>query len=161
MTNDKRMETGDLVVLDVGADFEYYGSDITRTFPVSGKFTEEQKKIYSIVLEANKKAIREVKPGMTMSELHNIAKKVIDDSGYGKYFIHGLSHHINGGGRGVLKPGMIITIEPGIYIMEKEIGVRIEDDILITETGCINLTDFVPKEVEDIEKLCQKTSKYK
>jgi len=164
MSNDRQMKSGDLVVLDVGVSYDYYGSDITRTFPVSGKYTDEQKKIYSIVLEANKKAIAAAKPGITIGELQRIATKVISDAGYRKYFIHGLSHHINGGAGGYttpLKPGMLITIEPGIYIMEKELGVRIEDDILITETGCINLTEFVPKEVDDIEKLCREGSKFK
>jgi len=186
MRNDRQMEEGDLVVVDVGTVYHYYSTDITRTIPVSGKFTPEQKKIYNIVLEAQKKAISIVRPGVTLAEVHRVAMDVIDEAGYGKYFIHGISHSINGGSGytptaigllitgqygkypmnryyaadNPLVPGSVFTIEPGIYIPEKNIGIRIEDDILVTEDGFEVLTAGSPKEVEEIEKLMTEKPRY-
>ena len=179
MSNDRRMESGELVVLDIGADYHAFSTDLTRTLPVSGKFTPEQRKIYGLVLEAQKKALAVVKPGATLADVHRAAFEVIDRAGYGKYFIHGTSHSLNGGSgfkageppppAGVrteeqrksfylgatnpLRPGCMFTIEPGIYIPEKNLGVRIEDDILVTETGYEVLTKDAPQEIADIEKL--------
>lgn len=152
-TNDRRLASGDLALLDIGAEFDHYGSDITRTFPVSGRFTEEQKKVYAVVLEANKRVIAAAKPGVSVEELDRLARRIIEDAGYGKYFNHGVSHPINMGGMGPLAAGMIITVEPGIYLPEKGFGVRLEDDILITADGNENLSAFVPKEIADVEKL--------
>lgn len=157
-TNDRRLAAGDLVVLDVGAEFDHYGSDITRTFPVSGTFTGEQKKVYAVVLEANKRVIAAAKPGVPVEELDRLARKIIEEAGYGKYFNHGVSHPINMGGMVSLAPGMIITVEPGIYLPEKGFGVRIEDDILITGGGNVNLSEFVPKEIADVERLMAEPS---
>jgi len=184
--NDRKMEPGELVVVDVGTIYHYYSSDLTRTIPVSGKFTLEQKKIYNIVLEAQKKAISVTRPGATLAEVHLAAMEVIDEAGYGKYFIHGTSHSINGGSGSKpttigllitgqygkypmnrsyaadnpLVPGSVFTIEPGIYIPEKNLGIRIEDDILVTEDGCEVLTAGSPKEVEEIERLMTEKPKY-
>ena len=186
MRNDRRMEEGDLVVVDVGTVYHYYSTDITRTIPVSGKFTPEQKKIYNIVLQAQKKAISIIRPGVTLAEVHRVAMDIIDEAGYGKYFIHGISHSINGGsgytptaigllftgkyGKYPMKsyfaadnplvPGSVFTVEPGIYIPEKNIGIRIEDDVLVTEDGCQVLTARTPKEVQEIEKLMTEKPRY-
>jgi Xaa-Pro aminopeptidase len=179
MSNDRRMESGELVVLDIGTDFHSFSTDLTRTLPVSGKFSPEQRKIYGLVLEAQKKALAVVKPGATLADVHKAAFDYIDQAGYGKYFIHGTSHSLNGGSgymqgeppptprvrsdqermsmylgaANPLRPGCMFTIEPGIYIPEKNLGVRIEDDVLVTETGCEVLTKDAPKEIADIEKL--------
>jgi Xaa-Pro aminopeptidase len=152
-TNDRRLDAGDLVVLDIGAEVDHYGSDITRTFPVSGTFTEEQRKVYAVVLEANKRVIAAAKPGVPVEELDKLARSIIEEAGYGKYFNHGVSHPINMGGMGPLAPGMIITVEPGIYLPEKGFGVRIEDDVLITPEGNAVLSAGVPKEIADVERL--------
>lgn len=186
MNNDRQMEEGDLLKIDVGTVYETMSTDLTRTIPVSGKFSQEQRNIYEIVLEANKKAISIVKPGVTLAEVHRIAYEVIDEAGYAKYFIHGTSHTLNGGpharpeSMGIilsgtygqyemnryyaldnpLVPGSMFTIEPGIYIPEKNIGIRIEDDILVTETGYEVLTDSAPKEIDAIEKLMKEKTIY-
>jgi Xaa-Pro aminopeptidase len=186
MNNDRLMEEGDLLKIDIGTVYETMSTDLTRTIPVSGKFTPEQRKIYEIVLKANKKAISIVKPGVTLADVHKAAYEVIDAAGYAKYFIHGTSHTLNGGpharpkSRGLdlggtfgqyemnryysldnpLVPGSMFTIEPGIYIPEKNIGIRIEDDILVTETGYEVLTESAPKEIDAIEKLMQEKTFY-
>ncbi len=179
MGNDRLMGEGELLLLDFGVDYHGMATDLTRTVPLSGKFSAEQKKIYAIVLEAQKKAISVVRPGATLGDVHRAAFEVIDKAGYGKYFIHGSGHSLNGGSGfragepppsaglrtdqdrqalygsqdNVLRPGCIFTIEPGIYIPDKNIGVRIEDDVLVTESGCDILTADAPKEIADIEKL--------
>ena len=172
--NSARVEAGDLMVLDVGAEYAHYASDITRTLPVSGRFTARQREIYEIVLEAQKAAIRAAKPGMRISghgpdSLYQIAYNYINTHGkdshgepLGKYFIHGLSHHVGldvheaGDFGRPLEPGMVITIEPGIYLPEENLGVRIEDMLLVTKTGYVLLTDALPREVEEVEKLMKK-----
>jgi Xaa-Pro aminopeptidase len=186
MDNDRQMEEGDLLKIDVGTVYETMSTDWTRTIPVSGKFDPEQRKIYEIVLKANKKAISIVKPGVTLADVHKAAFEVIDAAGYAKYFIHGTSHTLNGGpharpkSRGLaldgtfgqyemnryysldnpLVVGSMFTIEPGIYIPEKNIGIRIEDDILVTETGYEVLTDGAPKEIDVIENLMKEKTVY-
>lgn len=169
-TNSRQMQDGDVVVMDVAGSYGGYTSDITRTLPVNGKFTSRQKEIYEIVLAAADAAIAAAKPGMYLGRrgkkgLHEIAYDYVNSHGkdmhgkrLGQYFIHGLSHSV---GLNVhdpfdfeqpLEPGMIVTIEPGIYIREEKLGVRIEDDILITETGCEVLTRRLPRSVEAIER---------
>ena len=182
MDNDRQMKENELLVLDIGTVYCQIATDLTRTIPVSGKFTEEQRRIYDIVLEANKKAISIVKPGVTLAEIHKTAFDIIDEYGYGEYFIHGTSHTLNGGSssdpmtdgllmEGVgqdryrssdapLVPGSMFTIEPGIYIPEKDLGIRIEDDILVTEDGYEVLTKAAPKEAEEIESLMKEALKY-
>ncbi|MGO9640627.1 MAG: aminopeptidase P N-terminal domain-containing protein [Candidatus Acidiferrales bacterium] len=174
----RRIEDGDIVLLDVGGQFSGYASDITRTLPANGKYTPRQREIYEIVLGAQNAAFAAVKPGMTLARggrnsLFEIAYNYINTHGkdregrsLGRYFIHGLGHpvgldvHDNGdnavGERlmySPLKPGMVITLEPGIYIPEENIGVRIEDDVLVTETGARFLTERLPRDPDEIEKI--------
>jgi Xaa-Pro aminopeptidase len=163
--NRRRMDSGDLLVMDVGAECSGYAADITRTVPVNGKFTPRQREIYEIVLGAQEAAIAAVKPGIKYSELNEIAKKFVNSRGkdrkgepLGKYYLHGLGHHI---GLEVhdatdpdltLAPGMVFTIEPGLYLAEEGIGVRIEDMILVTEKGARILSDSLPRDPDAIEK---------
>jgi Xaa-Pro aminopeptidase len=155
--NNQMVEDGDLMVLDCGAEINRYASDITRTIPVNGKFSKEQKKLYEVVLKSQLASIKATKPGATMSQIDAAARKVITDAGYGDYFLHSIGHHMglethDPGASGLkLKPGMVITIEPGIYIADKSIGIRIEDDILVTENGSQNLSSAIPKTVAAIE----------
>jgi Xaa-Pro aminopeptidase len=159
--NSRRMETGDVVVVDVGAEYSGYSADVTRTYPVSGKFTARQREIYQIVLDAQKAAIAEVKPGTTFAGIHRAAMEHIRSKGYEKNFIHGTSHHIGlevhdvGSTTRPLEPNMVITVEPGIYIPEEQLGVRIEDDVLVTPDGYRVLSTF-PKEISEIEAQMQK-----
>jgi Xaa-Pro aminopeptidase len=166
-----QMQAGDVVVIDVAGSYSGYASDITRTLPVNGHFTARQREIYEIVLGAQNAAISAAKPGVTVpgggtKSLYEIAFEYINTHGedlhgqpLGPYFIHGLSHPI---GLNVhdpvdytrpLEPGMVITIEPGIYLPEEKIGVRIEDDILITQDGNEILTGRLPRAAAEIEKL--------
>jgi Xaa-Pro aminopeptidase len=171
--NKRRMDAGEVVVMDVAAECSDYAMDVTRTVPVNGKFSARQREIYEIVLGAQKAAIAAVRPGMKAGRgegtLQQIAYDYINTHGkdshgepLGKYFTHGLSHHVgldvhDPSEPGVeLKPGMVITIEPGIYIPEENIGVRIEDTILVTENGCRLLSGALPREVEEIERLVGK-----
>jgi len=168
--NSKQMAAGEVVVMDVGGAYGGYASDITRTLPVSGKFSARQREIYEIVLAAADAAIAAAKPGVMLGRrgdkgLQKLAYDYINSHGkdkhgerLGKYFIHGLGHHV---GLNVhdpadytqpLAPGMVITIEPGVYIPEENLGVRIEDMILITKDGCEVLSRRLPRTVEAIER---------
>ncbi len=182
MKNDRQMEENEVMIVDIGNVYCSLSDDLTRTIPTSGKFTEEQKKVYEIVLRAQKTAIAMVRPGVTLAQVHAAARRVIEDAGYGKYFIHGTSHTLNGGisadplSQGTwrpekppdryeaddipVEPGSMFTIEPGIYIPEKKMGIRIEDSILVTADGCEVLTAAAPKEIADIEKLMNETPIY-
>ena len=146
----------------IGAEYGGYSADVTRTFPVSGKFTPRQREIYQIVLDAQKAAMAKVKPGARISDLHQAAMGYIRSKGYDKYFIHGTSHHIGlevhdvGETSRVFEPNMVVTVEPGIYIPEEQLGVRIEDDVLVTPTGYRALSNF-PKEPSEIEAVLQKS----
>ena len=184
MKNDRLMKDGDLLKIDIGTVYQSMATDLTRTIPVSGVFSPEQREVYSVVLKAQKKAISIVKPGVTLADVHKSAYDVIAEAGYGKYFIHGTSHTLNGGPHwrpstlgltlsrsydaqaiygafdNPLVPGSMFTIEPGIYIPEKNIGIRIEDDILVTETGYTILTESAPKEIDDIEMLMKEKTVY-
>ena len=147
---DRVINEGDMVIIDLGAVYNGYSSDITRTFPV-GNVSDELKKIYEIVKKANKAGRDAAKPGMTCQEIDRITRKVIEDSGYGLYFTHRTGHglglevheepYIVEGNEVVLREGMIFTIEPGIYIPGVG-GVRIEDDVVITKEGCYSLTNY-------------------
>jgi Xaa-Pro aminopeptidase len=166
-----QMKDGDMVVMDVAGSYSGYASDITRTLPVNGHFTARQREIYEIVLGAQNAALAAAKPGVFVGRrgskgLNEIAFEYINTHGkdlhgqpLGQYFIHGLSHPV---GLNVhdpmdysraLEPGMVITIEPGIYLPEEKIGVRIEDDVLITPEGNELLTRRLPRAVDEIEKL--------
>ncbi len=153
---DCTMEGGDLIVIDYGASFGGYASDVTRTFPASGVFTAEQRQLYEIVLRANTEAMAAVRPGATFTDLQNAALAVIAGAGYEDDYIHGIGHHLGIETHdvtpdGPLAPGMVITIEPGIYLPERAMGVRVEDDVLVTESGGVNLTAAIPRTVEEIE----------
>jgi len=156
--SERRMQSGDLVVVDIGAEYGGYSGDVTRTYPVSGKFSPRQREIYQIVLDAQKAALAKVKPGARISDIHQAANSYIRSKGYEKYFIHGTSHHIGlevhdaGETSRPLEPNMVITVEPGIYIPDEQIGVRIEDDVLVTPSGYRVLSTF-PKEPAEIEAL--------
>jgi Xaa-Pro aminopeptidase len=167
----RKIEDGDIVVLDVAAQYAGYSADITRTIPANGKFTPRQREIYDIVLGAQNAAIAALKPGMDFcskgdKNVHKIAYNYINSHGkdlhgkaLGAYFIHGLGHHIglnvhDAGDHCVpFQPGMVITIEPGIYIPEENLGVRIEDDVLITESGFRLLSERLPRDPVEIEKI--------
>ncbi len=205
--NDRLMEDGDLLLMDIGAEYGFYTADISRTIPVNGRFSPEQRNIYRLVLEAQKAAIEQMVPGQLFSDANDAVKKVINQGLHELglitdpespwqvtfYTIHGTSHYLGldvhdvGKYRGrTLEPGMVITIEPGIYFREKaleqaqemfkrdadsieiadfvkqiapvyeqyvNIGIRIEDDILVTKTGNLNLSRYAPKEMDDIEQL--------
>jgi Xaa-Pro aminopeptidase len=168
--NSRRMDSGELLLMDVAAECSGYASDITRTIPVSKKFNKRQKEIYDVVLGAQKAAIAAVKPGMTLGKttansLYKIAYDYINTHGkdlhgqpLGKYFTHGLSHHLGlevhdaSDMAALLEAGMVITVEPGIYIPEENIGVRIEDVVLVTENGARVLSAALPREPGEIEK---------
>lgn len=160
--NSRRMQDGDLVVVDIGAEYSGYAADVTRTYPVNGRFSDRQREIYEIVLGAQKAALDRVRPGATLAagpgSIHAAAREYIDSRGFGEYFIHGTSHYLGlyvhdvGSSQTPLEPNMVLTVEPGIYIPEENIGVRIEDDVVVTEDGYRMLSNF-PREVDEIEAL--------
>ena len=191
--NNRLMEDGDLLLVDAGCEYEYYACDVTRTFPVNGTFSEPQRKVYEVVLAAQEAAIEAAVPGSTIERVHEIAcevlvrgmvaigllegdeKKLVDDQSFRRFYMHRTSHwlgmdvhdvgayFVDGDAR-PFAPGMVLTIEPGIYIAAGDqeapaeyrgIGVRIEDDILITDDGNDNLTRAIPKTVEEVERACQ------
>ncbi|CUS94045.1 aminopeptidase P N-terminal domain-containing protein, partial [Candidatus Kryptonium thompsonii] len=179
-SNRKRINDGDLIVIDIGAEYHNYCADITRTIPANGKFSPEQREIYEIVLKAQEETIRLVRPGVSFVELQLKASEIIADgllklgiikskNEVNKYFMHGVTHHLgldvhDIGIPGNLEPGMVITFEPGIYIPAGSecdpkywnIGVRIEDDVLVTETGCVVLSSDAPKTIDEIERLMKR-----
>ncbi|MCU0304330.1 MAG: Xaa-Pro peptidase family protein [Thermoanaerobaculales bacterium] len=158
---------GELVVVDIGARYGYYCGDLTRTFPVNGRFTERQRAVYDLVLAAHDRVAEAIRPGVTIFELRKIAFSVMEASPLrdsaggtlGQYFIHGLGHflgldaHDPGSDGTALEPGMVITNEPGIYIPDEGLGVRIENDFLVTATGCENLSAELPTTAAEIEAL--------
>lgn len=165
--NRKKIEAGDLVVVDIGAEYSYYTADITRTYPASGKFTPRQREIYQLVLDAQRACEKAFNPGqMTLGQLEQVAREVMkkiplrDRQGntLDKYFIHGLGHWLGMDVHDVgtiFKPipaGAVFTIEPGIYIPDEKLGVRIEDDYLVTETGLVKLSGKLVSEADEIER---------
>ena len=169
-TNQETCKDGDLLLLDLGAKWQGYCSDITRTYPVNGTYTDRQKKVYNIVLKANRAVAKAAKPGMTLRELNDICKKVLaegcielglikEEKEIDKYYMHGVSHHLGIDVHDVmvasnskLRPGAVITDEPGLYIDEWETGIRIEDDLLITEDGCEVLSEAIMRNPDEIER---------
>ena len=161
-----------MLLIDAAAECGNYASDITRTVPINGRFTARQREIYEIVLGAQKAAIAAIKPGARMTgdtdSLNKIARDYINSHGkdlhgepLGKYFTHGLGHPVgidvhDPAVTGALQAGMVITIEPGIYIPEENIGVRIEDVVLVTDKGAKVLSQALPREVDEIEKALAK-----
>jgi Xaa-Pro aminopeptidase len=156
--NSRKTADGDMVVFDFGADFRYYESDITRSFPISGKFTPEQAKVYQAVLDSQKAALEKVRPGATFTDLNSAARESLDRFGYARYLTHGVSHYVGMSTHDVgspvpFEPGVVVTVEPGVYMPEKSLGIRIEDTVLVTRDGYEILTNSVPKEISEIEKL--------
>ena len=177
--NDKQCRDGDLVLIDFGAEYANYAADVTRTVPVSGQFSKRQKDVYNAVLKVQKAAIKLLAPGKRIDEFSREVGKVMeaelirlkllkaaevkkqsaDQPLYKRYFPHGTSHHLGldvhdyGNRYRKFEPGMIFTCEPGIYINDEGIGIRIENDILITKDGPVDLTAEVPREAEEIEEL--------
>ncbi len=161
MENNKPINDGDLIVIDSGASYHGYAADITRTFPANGKFTDEQRQVYEVVLKAQLASIKAVRMGTKMSDVEAAARNVIDKAGLGHAFIHGIGHQLglevhDVTPTGALKPGMVVTIEPGVYLPDQKLGVRIEDDILVTASGNQNLTAAVPKSIEEIEEAMER-----
>jgi Xaa-Pro aminopeptidase len=155
--NNAACAEGDLIVMDCAAAYRGYASDVTRTLPVAGVFTAEQRDVYEIVLAAELAGIAAATPGATYTDVDAAARAVIEHAGYGDAFIHGTSHPIgldvhDVSPHGPLKPGMVITVEPGIYLPDRGFGVRIEDDVLITAHGNRELTSAIPRTVEAIEQ---------
>jgi len=173
----RKIEDGDIVVMDVGAQYSGYAADITRTVPANGKFTPRQREIYDIVLGAQNAALAALKPGADMcrkgkQSLYKISYDYINSHGkdmngkpLGQYFIHGLGHNIGlnvhdpGDSCKPLVPGQVVTMEPGIYIPDENLGVRIEDDVLITETGYELLSSKLPRTADEIEKIMAEAAK--
>lgn len=166
--NHSQIPEGAMILFDLGAQYQYYNADISRTFPVSGQFSERQKVFYNMVLEAQRRVIAAIRPGVRLGELNEIVKayylEALGELGMAqtqddvrRYYYHGVSHflgldtHDVGSGAIPLEPGMVITVEPGIYIEEEAIGIRIEDDVVVTAEGCEVLSSEIIKTVEEIE----------
>jgi Xaa-Pro aminopeptidase len=177
--NNKQCHDGDLVLIDFGAEYANYAADLTRTVPVNGQFSKRQKDVYNAVLKVQKAAIKLLKPGKTIDDFSREVGKVMeaelirlkllkgtevkkqsaDQPLYKKYFPHGTSHHLGldvhdyGNRYRKFEAGMVFTCEPGIYINDEDIGIRIENDILITKDGPVDLTAGIPREADEIEDL--------
>ncbi|HZZ84911.1 MAG TPA: aminopeptidase P N-terminal domain-containing protein [Anaeromyxobacteraceae bacterium] len=189
---DTVLKDGELCLVDAGGEYDLYTADVTRTFPVNGAFTKPQRTLYELVLEAQLAAMAAVKPGTTLEAVHDLCVRRltegmvklgllqgsvderIEDKGYRRYYMHRTSHwlgmdvhdvgayYLEGKPR-PLVPGMVLTVEPGLYVPPDDeqapaeyrgVGIRIEDDVVVTASGCDNLTDAVPKTVEEIENVC-------
>jgi len=156
--NNQPIQESGLVLIDTGAAWQHYSADVTRTIPVDGTFSPRERELYELVLKAADAAIQKVQVGADYyKDVHMTAKSILDDAGYGKYFIHGTGHflgldvHDAGNYDLPLKAGVVITVEPGIYIPEEGIGIRIEDDILVTKDGPVLLSRHIPRTVSEIE----------
>lgn len=180
--NSRQCKDGDLLLMDFGAEYANYASDLTRTVPVNGRFTPRQKEIYNAVLRIQKAAIQMLKPGNTFKEYNKNVGRLVeseliglglldaeaiknqdpDDPLYKKYFMHSASHHLGldvhdlGNPYRKFEEGMVFTCEPGIYIKEEEIGIRLENDILLTKEDPVDLMENIPIEAEEIEDLMNK-----
>ena len=164
--NRRRMQEGELVVIDVGAEYGYYSADLSRTLPVSGRFTPRQRQLYDLVLGAQQTAIDSVRPGTSLGALNQIARLYLRTRssdlcgglGCDQYFIHGLSHwlgmdvHDPGSYSRRLEPGMVLTVEPGLYIPAESLGIRIEDVVLVTRDGGDVLSSGLPRSAEAVER---------
>lgn len=167
-SNDSKIADDSLVLLDLGASWNNYSADISRTFPVSGKFTEEQRKFYDIVILAHERVVAAIKPGVPFMRLNEIVKEtyaqelkkvglIKEESEVLKYYFHGVSHHLGldthdvGKRDNLLTEGMVLTVEPGLYIPEKSIGIRVEDDVLVTKDGSRILGDKFFRTSQEVE----------
>lgn len=161
----RQVRRKDVVLMDFAPNYRYYCSDISRTWPVKGTFSTEQKKIYEKVLEIQKKVIAKIKPGESIRSLSVYCRQLTEEAGYTYY--HGVSHYLGlsvhdvGNTYDELKEGCVITVEPGIYLMDKKWGVRIEDVVLVTKDGSRVLSADIPKEVDDIQELMKSNKKKK
>ncbi len=190
--NDQVLRDGELLLVDAGCEYDYYASDVTRTFPVSGRFGPEQRALYEVVLDAQLAAIAHVQPGVTFTSVHEIAlarlvrglvdlgllqgpvETALEKKTYERFYMHRTSHwlgldvhdcgaYVVDGRSRTLEPGMVLTIEPGLYVAEDDtsvearwrgIGIRIEDDVLVTTTGHDVLTTGIPKRIDEVEAAC-------
>ena len=155
--NANPLAASSLLVIDAGAAFQRYAADLTRTYPVAGKFNKRQRAVYAAVLEAQKAAIAVVRPGSSFEAIDRAARTVIKKHGLGAHFIHGTCHHVgldvhDPGPSKNLKVGMTITVEPGVYILKEKLGVRIEDIVVITPDGCRVMSATLPKEPDAVER---------
>ena len=168
--NECQIENGDVILMDVGASYLNYSADITRCFPINGSFTDRQKEVYEVVLDVQKRVIEMIKPGIELLELNQVARDLLakgaielglidrEEDIY-KYYMHSISHflgldtHDVGSRNAILETGNVITVEPGIYIPEEKLGIRIEDDVLVTDTGYCVLSQHIPKEISEIEEI--------
>ena len=170
VANDSELKDGDLIQFDLGAQYNFYNADISRAFPVNGKFTERQKAVYNAVLKVNEEIINDIKPGKTFRDINKKATDLIaeeciklglikEKSEVSKYYFHSIGHSLGLDTHDLetphrditFKEGVVYTVEPGIYIEEENMGIRIEDDILVTKDGVVNLTSGMIKTVEEIE----------
>lgn len=177
--NDKPCKDGDILLLDVGAEYGNYNADMTRTIPVNGKFTKRQREVYNAVLRVKRAAMKLLKPGAMYFDYHREVQKIMeseliklklidktdlksqhsDKPLFMKYFMHGTGHHLGldvhdtGNMFDKMQPGMVWTVEPGIYIKEEGLGIRLENNVVITKTGLIDLMKNIPIEAEEIEDL--------
>ncbi|HEX9793422.1 MAG TPA: Xaa-Pro peptidase family protein [Planctomycetota bacterium] len=156
--NNRKLAADDLVLIDYGAEYNHYVADITRTWPVSGKFSARQREVYQAVYDAQEAAFALCKPGATLADMERAAGAVIRERGFGR-MVHGVSHwlgmatHDVGAPFAKFEPGMVFTVEPGVYLPDEGFGVRIEDVVLITEDGYELLSRMIPRSIEDIEAL--------
>ena len=166
--NSHVLKNGDLVVVDIGARYQGYCADITRTYPVSGTFNKRQRELYQMVLDTQEYIADKAKPGIWLKNkekpdqsLHHLAQEFLDKKGYGKYFIHGIGHYLGldvhdvGDYTEPLHEGDVFTIEPGIYIAQENIGIRIEDDYWVVKDGVVCLSESLPKKPNDIQDFMQ------
>lgn len=170
MSNHDQLKNGDLALVDIGAEFNYYCGDLTRTYPVSGTFTKRQKELYEIVLETQEYIAQLAKPGIWLSNAHkpkeslnHLAREFLAKKGYEKYFLHGIGHflgldvHDVGDYSQPLQEGDVFTIEPGVYIAQEGIGIRIEDNYWMAKDGVVCLSEELPKSVSQIEEMVQQS----
>lgn len=156
MRNDATLQDGDVLLIDAAAEVGGYTSDVTRAFPVSGKFSKDQRELYDLVLRSLDAGIKAARPGATFVDIDRASRDVIDRAGLGDTFVHGIGHHIglevhDPQTSGKLEPGMVFTIEPGVYLRDRRLGIRLEDDILITRDGRKNLTSAIPRTADEVE----------
>jgi Xaa-Pro aminopeptidase len=155
--NSRILRDGDLVVIDAAAEYGRYASDVTRTYPVSGRFNPDQAKVYRAVYQAQEDILGAIKPGVSMAELQHVAEESMRRSGYLADFIHGFGHfvgldvHDAGDYERAIPVGAVFTVEPGIYLPERGFGVRIEDEVLMTAGGYELLTAALPRKLEEVE----------
>ncbi|MDH5367833.1 MAG: aminopeptidase P family protein [Cyclobacteriaceae bacterium] len=177
--NSQQCNNGDIILMDVAAEYANYNADMTRSIPVNGKFTNRQKDVYNAVLRVKREAMKMLTPGNTISEYHKEVGKIMESEllglklidktdvnnqsaeapAYKKYFMHGTSHHLGldvhdvGNVYQKMKPGMVFTVEPGIYIREENLGIRLENNVVITDGGVLDLMKNIPIEADEIETL--------